>query len=98
MRLVAAVLLTCAAFAVGVPFLDRAGVAILGAAFAALALPRAPLSPWRRSRRAEYVEAIPSAAFDIRGAHGEEDELADMIADGGLGDVAQRIREYTGAR
>lgn len=43
-RLVAFALLVLAAFSVGVPFLDRAGTALLGLAFLALATPRRPAS------------------------------------------------------
>lgn len=41
-RLLAALLLTLAAFAWAPPFLDRAGTAALGLAFLALAMPRPP--------------------------------------------------------
>ncbi|HJX76532.1 MAG TPA: hypothetical protein VJ247_09245 [Gaiella sp.] len=95
MRLVAFALLTCAAFAVGVPFLDRTGVAVLGLAFAALTLPRAPLSPWRRSRleRAEHdasTNGLWPAVETI-----DTDELAERLEAGGLSELAERIERYT---
>lgn len=97
MRLVAFVLLTLAAFAVGVPGLDRAGVAILGAAFAALALPRAPLLARRRSRGAEVEEPLGAGVFDVRGPEYDGAEELEAISRGELSDLAERVKRYTGA-
>lgn len=62
-RLVAFTLLVLAAFAVGVPFLDRAGVALLGLAFLALATPRRPRSLVERVM-GQLDERIPMPTAD----------------------------------
>ena len=76
MRLAAALTLATAAFAIGVPFLDRAGVALIGLAFAALALPPRPVSvrrPW----------PMPSTHAEVADAFEPDDDLDELVTPGG---------------
>ena len=78
MRLAAAALLLLAALDVGVPFVDRAGLAAAGLACLALSLPPRP----RRIRRAAPI-AVPPAVVEL-----------DDDADDELGPPAARLSEY----
>jgi hypothetical protein len=78
MRYLAATLFGLAAFAVPVPFVDRAGVALLGLAAIALAVASRP-------RVLERVEPrpMPPAIFGL------DDELEEELAVG-----ARRVQDY----
>lgn len=56
-RPLAFLLFVLAAFSVGVPFLDRAGVALLGLGFLAYVTPRAPSATLQRLRSAALTSA-----------------------------------------
>lgn len=86
-RLAAFSLLTCAAFAWPMPFLDRPGTAALGLAFAALTLGRATVAarpgnatPRRPAifepRKIEPVPASLEKTLAAYGLHGRNDDDA----------------------
>lgn len=78
MRLAAAALLLLAALDVGVPFVDRAGLAAAGLACLALSLPPRP----RRIRRAAPI-AVPPAVVEL-----DDDDEPE------LGATATRVADY----
>ena len=78
MRLLAAGLLLLAAIDVGVPFLDRAGLAAAGVACLALSLPPRP----RRIRR-PAMPAVPARVVEV-----DDDDEPE------LGETAARVANY----
>lgn len=87
-RLAAFALLTCAAFDWTPPFLDRPGTAVLGLAFAALALGRVPvasrpsiLSPRRPAiMRPDKLEPVPPSLERMLAGYGVEPKGDDDAA------------------